>query len=147
MASEVRPRLRLVTASDDPPVRRRPGRPLLRIGIAIVGLGQISLGLAQLAGFSLVDMVDGGHIGDESAAWNIAVGTALLWVARTGRCPTGVLIMLAGFVGVLSLVTLSDALDGDVGLARLATHLVALTGCALITVLRRRTQLGNHFTH
>lgn len=134
MASEVRPPLRLVT-SDDPPERPRSR---LRVAIALTGLVQIFLALAQLAGFSLVDMVDGGHLGNETAAWNIAVGTGLLWVARAGHCPTGVLIMLVGFVGVLSLTTLSDALDGGVGVARVTTHVVALTGCALIFRLRRR---------
>jgi predicted anti-sigma-YlaC factor YlaD len=142
MRSEARPPLRLVSPDElpDAPVARPPSaHPLLRAAIALVGFGQISLGIAQIAGFSMVDMVDGGHIGNESAAWNIAIGTALLGVARAGKCPAGVLIMLVTFVGVLSLVTVSDALDGRVGVARLGTHVVALTGCALVVFLRRRT--------
>ncbi|NMO51467.1 hypothetical protein HH310_09725 [Actinoplanes sp. TBRC 11911] len=137
MARETRPPLRLVTADDTTPPPR-PVRLRLRIAIALVGFVQLSLAVAQLAGFSLVDIVDGGHLDNESAAWNIAIGTGLIWVARAGRCPPGVLIMLVAFVGVLTLVTVSDALDDGVGIARLATHVVAITGCVLIAVLRRR---------
>jgi hypothetical protein len=75
------------------------------------------LGLAQVAGFSLVDLVDGGHIGNESAAWNIAVGTGLLGVAKARRCPPAVFLVLSAFVATLTLLTLTDAVNG-VGWAR-----------------------------
>jgi predicted anti-sigma-YlaC factor YlaD len=137
MTTGTRPHLRLVTSGDPaaPPVPRRPR--LLPAAIAAVGVAQVGLGLLQVTGFSPLDVLDGGHIGNESAAWNVAIGVALLGIARLRRCPTAVLIMLTAFLGTLTVVTLSDVLDGRVGPARIATHLLAATGYALVLYARR----------
>jgi predicted anti-sigma-YlaC factor YlaD len=95
----------------------------------IVGVLQVLLGLAQ---------VGGGHVGNESAAWNIALGAAFVSVARAGRCPAGLPAMLAAFGGMLLLLSVSDLVSGRVDPDRLATHLLLITGFLLVLQLSRR---------
>jgi predicted anti-sigma-YlaC factor YlaD len=140
MDSDARPWLRLVTADDPPAPATAAAQRGLRAAIATVGAGQVLLGLAQIAGVSLVDLVDGGHLGNESAAWNVAVGAALLGVARAGHCSSAVFIMLTAFVGVLSVVTFSDALNARVGPARIATHSLVVAGYLMVIWLRRKSR-------
>ena len=136
-ATRNRTHLRLVSPDEtaQPP---RPRRYPLRAAIAAVGLAQTVLGVAQLAGLSFVDVINGGHLGEESAAWNVALGAAFLGVARARRCSAAVLTMLSAFVAMLTVLTVGDLVDGHVGPARLATHGVLVVGYLLVLRLARR---------
>lgn len=69
MDSDEPPLLRLITSDDVRAVpARRPARSNLRWAIAVVGSGQLTLGLGQVFGVSFMKAVDGGHIVNESAA-------------------------------------------------------------------------------
>ncbi|AGZ41093.1 hypothetical protein [Actinoplanes friuliensis] len=137
MDMDHRPGLRLVGADERmavPRARRDPARWAL----AAVAVLQILLGTVQILGLHAVDLVNGGHVGNESAAWNIALGAAFLGVARAGTGHAGVLIMLAAFIGVLTVLTVSDLLSGRVGSARLGTHALLVLGFCLVLRLTRR---------
>ena len=85
----------------------------------------------------VVDVVNGGHVGNESAAWNIALGTAFLGVARAGRCHAAVLAMLTAFVATLTLLTLTDLFSSRIGLDCVGTHALLIGGFALVVGLTR----------
>lgn len=141
MRMDRQPGLRLVGAGErvGTAVRRRPD--LARWALVAVAVLQTALGLAQIAGIHAVDLVNGGHVGNESAAWNISWGAAFLGVARAGRCQAAVLAMLTAFLAMLTLLTVSDLLGGRVGLGRLGTHALLVLGFVLVLHLTRRPGL------
>ena len=138
MDMDQRPGLRLVGAGEHvgppPPARSE----LTRGALFAVAALQILLGTAQILGIPAVDLVNGGHVGNESAAWNIALGAAFLGVARAGHGHAGVLIMLAAFIGTLTVLTISDLFSGRVGFARLGTHALLILGFCLVLHLTHR---------
>lgn len=160
-AAAITRRLRLGPAVAGPDVTEAvlpaaPGRWRSRLAVALrvvlagVGVAQLVLGLLQVSVLRPVEpsglhggTVDGaapGHLWHESAAWNIAIGVALLWVAaRPGR-PVGIVPILSVFIGALVLLSLSDLASGRVEGVRLASHAFVLTGYLLVLVLSR-TQL------
>jgi predicted anti-sigma-YlaC factor YlaD len=121
----------------------------LRVLLAGLGIAQLGLGLVQVAAAARSLAADSpvahpaggatpGHLWHESAAWNIAVGAAFLWVAtRRGR-PIGILPILSVFVAVLVLLSLSDLAAGRVEPARLASHGFMLAGYLVVLALARR---------
>ncbi|MFG1608073.1 hypothetical protein [Actinoplanes sp. NPDC049265] len=135
MSTDQRPRLRLVRDDERAPRRR----DLVRRALAAVAVSQLALGVAQIAGVHLLDAVSGEHVRNESAAWNVALGLALLGVARAGRCSPAVLAVLTAFVAMLTVLTVTDLLAGQVGLARLSTHTSLLVGFFLVVRLTRRS--------
>lgn len=124
-----RPALRLVGPDERADRPRRSRFDHARWALMVAGVLQLLLGLGQ---------VGGGHVGNESAAWNIALGAAFVSVARAGRCPPGLLAMLAVFGGMLLLLSVSDLLSGRVEPDRLATHLLLITGFVLVLRISRR---------
>ena len=143
MDTDQRPALRLVRPDERAPTPGglRPGP--LRALLATAGGLQILLGVAQILGVHVVDMVNGGHVSNESAAWNIALGTAFLGVARAGRCNAAVLAMLTAFIATLTLLTVTDLLSGRVGPGRLGTHTLLIGGFALVIGLTRNPHPEN----
>lgn len=114
-------------------------RRLLGAALAVVAVAQLAIGLWSL--FRPVGMPAGmvsAHLDHETAAFNVALGIALLVVARnTGRAAAQ-LPVLASFVGVLAVASVIDLADGSVGWARLATHLPVVAGLALVVALGGR---------
>lgn len=106
-----------------------------RIALALVAIGQLGLAFAQLLG------TDGGHgaahLGHESGAWNLAVGIGLLTAVLRPKTAGGQLPVLAGFVGVLLVLSAGDLAAGRVTLARLATHVLVVVGLALLWAVHR----------
>jgi predicted anti-sigma-YlaC factor YlaD len=126
MSIAQRPTLRLVRPDERAP---RPRVDVVRWALAFVATLQVLLGLAQAGG---------GHVSNESMAWNIALGAAFLSIARAGRCSPGLLAVLGAFVATLLLLSVSDLLSGRVGADRLTTHALLVTGLALVLTLARR---------
>ncbi|MGX6604553.1 hypothetical protein ACWKSP_20835 [Micromonosporaceae bacterium Da 78-11] len=137
MDTDQRPALRLVGPDERAPTPVRFQSGLLRLLLATAGALQVLLGVAQVVGVHVVDVVNGGHVSNKSAAWNIAFGTAFLGVARAGRCNAAVLAMLTAFVATLTLLTVTDLLSGRVGPGRLGTHALLIGGFALVIGLSR----------
>ncbi|QSB14693.1 zf-HC2 domain-containing protein [Natronosporangium hydrolyticum] len=121
---------------------------LLRVALGAIGTVQLILGLLQLttlrpAGEShahgtTVDGATAGHLWHESAAWNVAVGAAFVWVAaRRGR-PTGIVPILTVFIAMLVVLSAADIWAGRVEPARLASHVFVIAGYLIVLALSRR---------
>lgn len=131
---------RILTEVPAPPAQRWG----LRIALALVALVQSGLGLAELLGADVGHAEHGGmlamavHLGNESAAWNLAVGFGLLWAALRPATASGLLPALAGFVAVLGLMSGIDLADGQVALSRVLSHGLLVAGVGLLYGVRRR---------
>ncbi|TDC42570.1 zf-HC2 domain-containing protein [Micromonospora sp. KC213] len=115
----------------------------LRAALALIGVLQLVLGLAQVgrgaagphihAGGPLAS----GHLWHEAAAWNIAVGAGFLFVAARRTPPTGLVPTLSAFVGTLVLLSVNDLTTGRVDTTRLVSHAFLLTGYLIVVALSR----------
>ncbi|MDQ3988150.1 MAG: zf-HC2 domain-containing protein [Actinomycetota bacterium] len=128
------------------PTRAR-GRQLIRAGLLLVALAQLGIGLLGLLpatappgggdrSHGALPGVDG-HLGHEAAAFNLAIGAALLWIVARPRTARGPLPLLAAFVVILVGLSALDVLTGEVGWDRLASHLPVLAGVLLAGALSR----------
>ncbi|MCP2324355.1 putative anti-sigma-YlaC factor YlaD [Hamadaea flava] len=120
---------------------------LLRLALLAVGLAQFLLGVAQISSLAaggshshdpVVAAVSSGHLWHESAAWNVAIGAALAWLAWRRTRPGGLLPVMTAFVAVLTLLTVNDAVIGRVEVSRILSHGFVLAGYALLLMLNRR---------
>jgi predicted anti-sigma-YlaC factor YlaD len=133
--------LDVVSAAAPGPGWGRAGRGL-RCLLGLLGFGQFALGVAQIAALGMSRGVGsaGGmtshHLLHESAAWNVAVGAAYLWIATRRARPNGVLPILTAFVAVLMLLSLDDLLVGEVAVGSLLTHAMVVLGYAVCVLLR-----------
>ncbi|MEE6177664.1 zf-HC2 domain-containing protein [Mycobacterium sp. 050134] len=128
-----------------PPRRRRKMTwqrwALLCVGIAQVGLASVQglglgVGLANDHG-----MRSGGHLLNESTAWSIALGVAMVGAALWPGAAAGLAGVLTVFVGVLTVYVSVDALSGTVTITRMLTHVPVVVGAALaILVWRGKTE-------
>ncbi|SEP53100.1 Predicted anti-sigma-YlaC factor YlaD, contains Zn-finger domain [Amycolatopsis saalfeldensis] len=125
-----------------PPVSREKWG--LRVALGLVGLVQCGLAFAQLLGMDTGvhggpgGAAMAGHLINESAAWNLAVGIGLLWAALRTRAAAGQLPMIAGFVLVLTVVTTSDLIGGQVTAGRVLTHVFLVVGLGLLFAVHRQ---------
>src|SRR5262245_15855613 len=117
----------------------------LRLLLGLLGGVQILLAVGQVAlpAMAAMDMTghaEGAtidHLVHETAAWNLAVGAAFVFIAARRTRPTGVLPILTAFVAALSLLSLDDILSGAVEWSRLASHTLLLAGYAIVIALSR----------
>ena len=117
----------------------------LWLALLAVGLGQFLLGIAQISNYAVsqadhahtgaVASVSSGHLWHESAAWNVAIGAALAWLAWRRNRPAALIPVMTAFVAVLGLLTANDALAGRVDASRILSHSLVLTGYALLLVI------------
>ncbi|MEU6645348.1 hypothetical protein ABZ863_22730 [Saccharomonospora sp. NPDC046836] len=115
-----------------------------RVALAIVALAQAGLGFGQLLGTSATHAGHAGvgavHLGNESAAWNLAVGIGLLWAALRPASSGGLLPALTGFTLVLGAVSASDLFGGAVTAGRVLSHGIMLAGLCLLFVVHRQNR-------
>ena len=111
-------------------------RAWLRVVLALTGLAQLAIGIPALTGDSL-GMAMSAHAAHEGAAWNLAIGVALLGAAWLPRRAAGLIPLLGVFLIVLSALSVHDVIDGAVGLDRLATHSAVLVGLLVLIALDR----------
>ncbi len=113
----------------------------LRAGLGLVGLAQLTLGLAQLLGVyhDGMNMTSAGHdhLFNESTAWNIAVGIGLIVAAVWPRTARGFLAPLGVFVAVLTIVSVGDVLTRQVTTSRLESHIFLVVGLVLLFLVDR----------
>jgi predicted anti-sigma-YlaC factor YlaD len=119
-------------------------------GLVGVGLGQLGLAVAGVVSGSdsaghAVEMAGSSmaHFSHESAAWNLALGVAFVWVAlQRSRPATGLVPTIAAFVGVLTALSVPDLLAGRVEAGRLAGHALVVLGLILLMTHRILTRGG-----
>ena len=139
----------LVVAAADatpPPTRARryPVRVsrLVRCALAVAGVAQLLVAAAQIFGvdFGMVSVHEHGamtaaHLFNESTAWSLALGFGMVSAAVWPRVASGVAVVLAIFVAVLSGYVIGDSWTGQVTAARVASHGPVVVGLALIMLL------------
>src|SRR5438067_1220539 len=119
------------------PVRAKP-IDWPRWALVFVAISQFSIVVSQLflpqpMGADAI-VSPSSHMEHESAAFNFAIGVALLWVAARPRHARSQLPVLLSFAGLVVAFSLEDVVHGNVGWYRLASHLPMLLG-VLCTVL------------
>jgi predicted anti-sigma-YlaC factor YlaD len=128
-----------------------PRRPFARMVLAAVGLVQLLLAVAQLFGTE-VHLHNGGesltgHLINEGAAWNLALGLAMLAAAWQTKRAVGLLPAVAVFVGALVVFSLADMVTVGVPATRLLSHIPLLVGLALLYVVHREHRRDRGPTH
>ncbi|WP_158854110.1 zf-HC2 domain-containing protein [Saccharothrix deserti] len=113
-----------------------------RLALTAVALVQLWLALSQLltGATSHVDHAGEGmtgHLFNEGAAWNLALGIGLLVAAVKSDRAAGLLPTLGGFVAVLLALSVHDLLDGTATAARVASHLPLVAGLVLLYLVAR----------
>lgn len=124
-----------------PQPARIPIGLVLRVALAVVAMAQLMIGVLQLVGIEVaadhihVGSPAGDHTGNESAAWDIAIGAGFLWIAaRRGR-PAGALPILTVFVAALVVLNINDLAGGRTDLAHVATHSFVAVGYVIVLAL------------
>jgi predicted anti-sigma-YlaC factor YlaD len=120
------------------------GRPVARIALALIGLVQLLLAVAQLFGTQVHAHNGGetltGHLINEGAAWNLALGLAMLAAAWQPKRAIGLLPALAVFVGALVVFSLVELMTTGVPASRLVSHIPLVAGLALLFVVHRQAR-------
>lgn len=106
------------------------------------GVAQIALAVAQGLGLSVGSpqghgMSHASHLLNESTAWSVALGVAMVVAALWPGAAAGLAGVLAVFVGVLGVYAVGDTLSGTVTTARLLTHVPVVIGAVLATLVWR----------
>lgn len=128
-----------------------PGRGRARLAgllwllLGVLGAAQVSLGVLQAVAAAVADTGDHptvggatiGHLWHESAAWNVAVGAAFLWMAGRRSRPAGMIPILTAFVLGLALLSAGDLAADRVGAPRLASHGLVVAGYVVVLMLSR----------
>ncbi|QWF76712.1 zf-HC2 domain-containing protein [Amycolatopsis sp. CA-230715] len=129
----------VILENSPPPPREKWG---LRMALGLVALVQCALAFAQLLGMSTG--AHGGHLGvldghliNEGAAWNLAVGIGLLWAALRTKAAGGQLPLIGGFVLVLTVISVVDVVGDRVTPERLASHGFVVLGLVLLVAVHR----------
>jgi predicted anti-sigma-YlaC factor YlaD len=121
---------------------------LLRYALLAIGLAQFFLGITQISSLAAttaahthndetIGTVTSSHLWHESAAWNVAIGAALAWLAWRRARPTGLLPVMTAFVAVLALLTANDALIGRVNSTRILSHTFVLAGYLILLIMNQ----------
>jgi predicted anti-sigma-YlaC factor YlaD len=141
----------VAVASDRPAVSRLPRRlrsasTWLRWTLAIVGLMQIGLAIAQAAGANIGTSAAahhammGGHLLNESTAWSAALGVIMVVAAARPGAAAGLAGVLSVFTAILTGYVVSDAVAGAVSLDRILSHLPVLAGTVLALLVWRNAR-------
>lgn len=131
-----------VASSPGTPRRTRPALYWIRWALVVTGVAQIAVSVVQALGLS-VGLTHhhgaGGHLLNESTAWSVAIGVAMIVAARRPVAAAGLGGVLAVFAVVLTVYVVVDAVAGEVTLARVLTHIPVLVAACLAIVVWRRT--------
>jgi predicted anti-sigma-YlaC factor YlaD len=138
----------VAAASDRPALSRAPRRlpstsTWLRWTLALVGLMQVGLAVAQAAGVNVGTSAAahyammGGHLLNESTAWSAALGVIMVVAAARPATAAGLAGVLSVFTAILTAYVVSDAVAGAVSLDRILSHLPVLAGTVLALLVWR----------
>lgn len=110
-----------------------------RLALGGVAVAQLALALAQVFGVgSTVAHGGGGHLFNESTAWNLALGVGLFWAVFQRRAVAGLIPVLSGFIAMLLVYSAYDLVAGVVPVSRVVGHGLLLAGLVLLVVIHRR---------
>ncbi|WP_158607915.1 zf-HC2 domain-containing protein [Nocardia panacis] len=126
-----------------PPVRLGAARILL----ALLGIAQVGLALAQFGGLDFGMSHHHGaqatrHLINESTAWSLAIGIGVLYCALRPRATSGVLPVLGVLVVALTAFVAGDLYSGVVPVSRVLSHLVLVAALVLVAVVHRMRRSG-----
>jgi predicted anti-sigma-YlaC factor YlaD len=127
-----------------PAARLARRRRAVQAGLASLAVLQWALAVPALFGDNLgmrMGRAMGAHSAHESAAWNLAIGAALLAVALKPARAAGTLPVLITFVAVLSVLSVPDLMAGAVSAARLASHAGVVLGLLLVALMARAQRM------
>jgi predicted anti-sigma-YlaC factor YlaD len=115
-----------------------------RWALIAVGLLQVAVALAQIAGvdFGMVSTsghgaATGMHLLHESTAWLLALGVAMVAAGIWTAAAAGVAAIAGAFAAALLGYVAVDAYDGEVTAARIASHLPLLAGVLFAWLVAR----------
>lgn len=119
-------------------------RHVVALALTLCGLAQIGVAMTQMAGHEFgmgdagaqkhSDGVTHSHILNETNAWAMALGVAMVIGAWWAGVRAGLLAVLSVFVVILVGYVISDLAAGDVTAARVASHLPVLAGVLVTAV-------------
>lgn len=110
---------------------------ILQMILVVVAVAQIMIGVLGMQGTLDAALHISAHMGHELVAFNVAFGVALLVVAmRIGSARLQVPV-LATFVGILTVISIWDLANAEVGWERLATHIPIVLGLLLTSYAAR----------
>lgn len=122
--------------------QRRSWMTWQRWGLLCVGSAQVVLASVQGLGLSVglahdQGMHSAGHLLNESTAWSVAIGVAMIGAALRPGAAAGLAGVLTVFVGVLTVYVVVDALSGAVTVTRMLTHVPVVLGAVLAIMVWR----------
>lgn len=149
LAGQSRPPMSAV--ADEPTVSRRgPSRPAAlrwRWALGAVGALQMLLAIAQAAGLAVgvpaalhaphAPMMSA-HLLNESTAWSVALGAAMIVAAVRPAAAAGLSAVMVVFTLVLGAYVVLDAMSTAVTPLRILSHLPVIAGTVLTVVVWRR---------
>lgn len=109
-----------------------------RLALGGVAVAQLALALAQVFGVGSTVAHGGGHLFNESTAWNLAIGVGLFWAVFQRRAVAGLIPVLSGFVALLLVYSTYDLVTGAVPVSRVLGHGLLVAGLVLLVVIHRR---------
>ncbi|MCP2256346.1 putative anti-sigma-YlaC factor YlaD, contains Zn-finger domain [Streptoalloteichus tenebrarius] len=122
-------------------VAPRPRRGLpVRLALAAVALLQLMVAISQLLSSMTGHTGHGGsagHLFNEGAAWNLALGLGLLVVARRAERAGTLLPVLGSFLAVLAAFSAHDLITGVTSPARVISHVPLLVALVLLFLVHR----------
>lgn len=141
----------ILDAAEDAGLLREPTAPpqhrsrltLWRIVLGLVALGQLCIGMGQLVGIgthSHGGADAGGHLFNESTAWNLALGIGFAAAAAWPRTARGLTPAAGAFLLVLVGFSVADLTAGTTTAARVASHALVMVGTVLLFLVDRSSR-------
>lgn len=143
LSGQQRPPMSAVTEVPRLRQARRSAGVSLRLALGTVGVAQIVLAVLQAVGVTIgVPAVlhtthMGEHLLNESTAWSMALGVAMVAAAVWPVTAAGLSTVLVGFTIVLAGYVVADAWSGAVTPLRALSHLPVLAGTVLALLVFR----------
>lgn len=123
---------------------RPAGAVVFRAALIVVGVFQVVVALAQIAGvdFGMVSAhghgaATGAHLLHESTAWLLALGGAMIAAGIWTAAAAGVVAIMGVFALALLAYVAADAYTGQVTTARIISHAPVLVGLVFAVLVAR----------
>jgi predicted anti-sigma-YlaC factor YlaD len=124
-------------------------RNVNRCALVIIGLLQLGVALMQVTGmdFGMVSAhhhgaMTGEHLMNESTAWVVALGVAMVIAGVRPAAAAGMATVLGVFALVLAGYVVDDAVNGQVTVARVISHVPVLLGLIFALLVLRDHRSG-----
>ncbi|MUM17843.1 DUF2275 domain-containing protein [Mycobacterium sp. CBMA271] len=122
-----------------------------RCALVLIGLLQLGVAGMQVAGinFGMVSSqhhgaMTGEHLMNESTAWVVALGVAMVIAGVRPAAAAGMATVLGAFALVLSGYVINDAVNGQVTASRIVSHAPVLLGLIFALLVLRDYRAGRN---